>query len=118
MRQNSVRHVAVGALVAAVMLVGSFQLPHRHMRTAIRARGHSCTQATLTQPIFSLESSDRRDGNLQIAADAPVTLPHVVAPASEVIQLVPKVRRTGFAPVPVQRLKLPPPSNNDSPVSL
>ncbi len=118
MRQNSVRHVAIGTLVAAAMLLGSFQLPHRHVHTAIRARGHACTQASLTQPVFSLDSSDSRDGDLQVAAQAPVSLPDRVAPAVDVLRLVSKTQLTGVVPITVHRLKLPPPSNTDSPVSL
>lgn len=117
MGRTSIRQAAVGTLVAAAMLLGSFQPPHRHVHTAIRARGHSCGQANLTQPVFSLESSDGRDGDLQVAAHAPVSLARLVAPTTGTVHFVPKARLTGFVPIAVRRLKLPPPSN-DSSVSL
>ncbi len=110
----SIHRAAVGALVVAVMLLGSFQVPHQHVHTAIRARGHSCSQANLTQPVFSLESSDGRDGDMQVAAHAPVSLARLVAPTTDTVQFVPRARLAGFVSVAVRRLKLPPPSNDSS----
>ena len=111
MGQTSVRKMAVGALVAAVMLLGSFQAPHRHVHTAIRCRGHAGAQSSVAHPLFSLDSSDTQDGDWQVAAHVSTLLPQLGAQSAGSVQLVPRIRQLGFTPVPIRRLKLPPRSN-------
>ena len=90
-------HLAVLALVLVTVLVGA-------LRPLVRGAGHSHGRWGLGRLVLLSEPA--------VNDDAPPALPvrtnvHLLAPLLAVALLVLKMRRSGFAPIPVRRLKLP-----------
>ncbi len=66
----------------------------------------------LTQRIFSLDSSDDSGRSAAQVAAIPVPVRRSAPAPADAAPLLSKLRRAGHVPLPVQRLKLPPPGGD------
>jgi hypothetical protein len=97
--------------VLTVLLAFISAHPTMHPRTRHHGRN------ALLQRVFSLDPADACDAPQQAVAHVAAGFPCPVTLAAEPRRVGARALADGHDPVPVRRLKLPPP-NNDTPVSV
>jgi hypothetical protein len=106
----NVSRVIAGWIVIAIILAGVTPPLYAAGHATIRARGHAGRATRIARTVLSLESSD---GDEQVATlgQVPVGKGRFTVPPGPALHAASQTRNLTFVPIPLRRLKLPPPND-------
>lgn len=106
----NVSRVIAGWIVIAIILVGVTPPSRVAGHASIRARGHLGRATRIARTILSLQSGDS-DEQIAAVAQLPGAAVRLTVACRSVSPAVSQARNRAFVPIPLRRLKLPPPND-------